>query len=40
MEHNHENNHLIDTEEQEMGNNEVKQDCFYDNINYELITEG
>ena len=39
MEHNHENNHLIDTQEQEMVNNGVKQDSFYNKTNYELITE-
>ena len=40
MEHNHENNHLIDTQEQDMGNNGFKQDSFYDKTNYEFITEG
>ena len=40
MEHNHENNHLIDTQEQDMGNNGFKQDSLYDKTNYELTTEG
>ena len=39
MEHTNENNHLIDTQEQYMKNNEVAQDELYDETNDELITE-
>ena len=39
MDHNHENTHRIDTQEQDMGNNEVEQDELYDEKNYGLITE-
>ena len=38
MEHTREYNHLIDTQEQDMENNEIKQDEFYEETNYELIT--
>ena len=39
MDHNHENNHLIDTQEQDMENNEIEQDEFYDKKNDNSITE-
>ena len=39
MEHTHEDTHLIDTQEQDMENNEFEQDGLYENTNYDLITE-
>ena len=35
----HEDNHLIDTHKQDMKNNEVEQDEFYEDTNYDLINE-
>ena len=39
MEHTHENTHLLDTQEQDMENNEAEQYEFYEKKNDELITE-
>ena len=39
MDHNHEKTHLIDTQEQDMENNEAEQDELYDEKNDELINE-
>ena len=39
MEHTYEYTHPIDTQEQDMENNEVEQDDFYEDINDDLITE-
>ena len=39
MEHTHENTHLIDTQEQDMENNDFEQDEVYEETNYDLITE-
>ena len=39
MDHNHEKTHLIDTQEQDMENNEIEQDEFYDKKNDNSITE-
>ena len=39
MDHHHENTHLIDTQEQNMENNEVEKDELYDEKNDYLIPE-
>ena len=39
MEHTNENTRLIDTQEQDMENNEVEQYELYDDTNDDLITE-
>ena len=39
MENSHENTDLIDTQEQDMYNNEVKKDELYEERNDDLITE-
>ena len=39
MDHNHENTHFIDTQEQDMENNEVEHDALYYEINDDFITE-
>ena len=39
MEHTHENTHLLDTQEQDMENNEAEKYEFYERKNDELITE-
>ena len=39
MENTHEDTHLIDTQEQDMENTEVKQEELYKDTNYDLITE-
>ena len=38
-EHTHEYTHLVDTQEQDMENNGVEQDEFYEETNDELINE-
>ena len=39
MEHNHENTHLIGTQEHDMDKNEVEKDELYEETNDDLITE-
>ena len=39
MENNHEDTHLIDTQEQDMENTDSEQEEFYEDTNYDLITE-
>ena len=39
MEHTHENNHLIDTQEQDMENDEVEKNKLNENTNDEFFTE-